>query len=138
MKIYSGRLKLIGDGTIEHNKMGPSRTIRSVVEIGDHTLRNIRTDNYIESYLNVGQEMKILVAKFLWKQAIFGVHHNGKSYKVRKADVWMDIPLMLLVILGFYLLVASELGFIGHLIGIVSIIWYIRIKSRAVRQFNNF
>jgi len=134
MKIYSGKLRLVGDGRVERGNC----TVRSVIEIGDHTLRDIRADNYIETYLNVGQEMKILVAKFLWRQAILGVHYNGKSYKVSKGSVFFDIPLMLLIILGFYALVASVLGFVGHLMGIASIIWYIRLKSRAIWQFNNF
>ncbi len=138
MKIYSGVLGLVGDGTVKHNNMGPSRTTRSVIEIGDHTLRSVRTDNFIESYLRVGEKMDILVTNFLWMKAIVGIRMNGKSYKVRKADVYLDIYLMVVVLGLFYALLISIIGFFGNIIGIGCIILYIRIKARALKQFHQF
>ncbi|MEQ9402208.1 MAG: hypothetical protein RIM99_01375 [Cyclobacteriaceae bacterium] len=138
MKIYSGKLELVGDGTVQHNKMGPSRTTRAVIEIGEHTLRNVKTDNYIESYLRVGEEMKILVARFLWIKAILGVHINGKSYKASKGNIYFDIfPASVFIVL-VYAGLASSVGFIGHIIGLGLIVYYIRFKARAIKQFNRF
>lgn len=138
MKIYSGVLELVGDGTIKHNKMGPSRTTRSVIEIGEHTLRSIRTDNYIESYLKVGQQMDILVANFLWMKAIMGIRMNGKSYKVRKAEVYLDIYLMIIVLGLLFVLLVNTIGFFGNIIGIGCVILYIRFKVKAIKQYHQF
>ncbi len=139
MKIYSGKLKLVGDGTIRHNSRGPSRTTRSVIEIGDTTLRNVITDNYIETYLSVGEEMEILVARFLWKKAIFGIRKYGKSYKTAKANVYLDIIIIPIFIAVFYgMMLAGEMGGLGKVLAIITMIFYAKIKIKAISQFNKF
>lgn len=82
--------------------------------------------------------MDILVAKFLWIKAIMGVRMNGKSYKVRKTDIYLDIYLAAVGIALLFIILSSTIGFFGVVIGIIISIFYIRFKAKAIRQYNQF
>ncbi|WP_149164468.1 hypothetical protein [Azospirillum brasilense] len=57
MPVYSGRLKVIGAGTIRN---GTTHT--SVLEVGSSTLRNVKYSDFIRTYLDtsLGKEIAII------------------------------------------------------------------------------
>jgi hypothetical protein len=61
IKIYSGKIRLIGAGSSQFSGGNSHLTVSSVVEIGDHVLKKIGYRSYIESYLNIGSDVDIAV-----------------------------------------------------------------------------
>jgi hypothetical protein len=80
MKIIEGTVGNIGGG-IWTTKAG-GWTFRSVLEIGDHHLRKIGISDYLETYINPGAQVRILIFKrFATNPLVFAVEVNGKKYK---------------------------------------------------------
>lgn len=67
-KKYSGKLRLIGAGTWIGGTNEPS-----VIEIGEHTLRNTKYSDYLKNYLNVGEDVTIEVNGVYYGFMIFGI-----------------------------------------------------------------
>ncbi|WP_421875433.1 hypothetical protein [Marinoscillum sp.] len=138
MKIYSGKLHVVGAGTVRHSKMGTATTTRSVIEIGNHTLRNVRTSNFIESYLDTGKEMDLLIARFLWMKAVYGVRSEGRSHMIGGSQLYGEAVVGLFLAIVLAAILSSEVPTGGFFLGVVLVVWVIIRRIRAIRQYHRF
>lgn len=105
MKV-SGRLSMMGHGVWSS---GSSKV--SVIEIGEHTLRNVRVSDYLKNYLEVGDTLDIEVVPSFWGLLLVGVRRNGKTY-VDPSGRWTGI-------VGFCLMLTVGFALIGMAGGFV-------------------
>lgn len=96
--IAKGELKNIGNG------IWSGETLRvPVIEIGKHSIQNVRVARCLFNHMDIGKEMELLVCS----AHIYGVKVNGKTYKegavrqlgwaflVTVALGWAIIPLVI-------------------------------------------
>ena len=111
--VVKGELKKIGDGTWSGD------TFRaSVIEIGEHSIQDVRSARCLLDRMETGKEMELLICS----AHIYGVKVEGKTYKEGTARQ-----------LGWALLVAVALGWILPALAIASFI-FIR-RAWAIYSF---
>ena len=111
--VVRGELKKIGDGTWSGD------TFRaSVIEIGEHSIQDVRVAKCLLDRMETGKEMELLICS----AHIYGVKVDGKTYKEGAARQ-----------LGWALLVAVVSGWIFLPLAIASFI-FIR-RSYAIYSF---
>ena len=108
-----GELKKIGDGTWSGDTFKAS-----VIEIGEHSMQNIRAAKCLLDRMETGKKMELLICS----AHIYGVKVDGKTYQEGAARQ-----------LGWALLVAVALGWIFLPLVIFSFI-FIR-RSYAIYSF---
>ena len=101
-------MKLIGEGSWSNGK-----TDVSVLEIGEHSLRNIIISGYLRNYLVPGEQANILVSKgftqgIITRQFIASLKTNGKKYAQPVAQLF----LMFLVKWLFTTMIFIGIGFL--------------------------
>lgn len=78
MKTIKGTVKLIGNRRTTQND---GLTI-SVLEIGNTVIKNVAITDYLDNYLNVGEDVEVLVYKgILQKRFIAAIKVDKRTYK---------------------------------------------------------
>lgn len=84
MKIYKGKVGLLGPGTWTTNAVGSGGTKHSIVEIGEHTLRDVWITDYFSNFIKTGAEARFGISggggRWLGKHLLL-LETNGKKYK---------------------------------------------------------
>ena len=107
--IVKGALKRIGDSTWSGDTFN-----MTVIEIGEHSMQNIRAAKCLLDRMETGKEMELLICS----AHLYGVKVDGKTYKegaVRQ--------------LGWALLVAVALGWIFLPLAVASFIFIRRFYA---------
>ena len=79
MKLISGSVKLIGNRRNTHRD---GETL-SVLEVGNQVIRNVVISDYLDNYLNVGEDVELLVYKNLTgKRLITAIKTLNGTYKM--------------------------------------------------------
>ncbi|CAG0959625.1 hypothetical protein MTYP_00651 [Methylophilaceae bacterium] len=92
MTTYEGEISMVGAGTWQDGAAngsgggGQGKTILSVLEIGDHSLRKIVLPDYISNYIHPGKHTQILVGQglsrgLITRPFIAAAKVDGKTYK---------------------------------------------------------
>jgi hypothetical protein len=79
MKTYKGTVHLIGAG-----KWANGITTLSVLEIGDHSIKNVTIIDYLTNYLTVNTDARIFVSRGILgglKSSIDAIEVNGRKHK---------------------------------------------------------
>ena len=111
--VVRGELKKIGGGTWSGDTFKAS-----AIEIGEHSMQNIRVAKCLLDHMEAGKEMELLICS----AHIYGVKVDGKTYQEGAARQ-----------LGWALLVAVALGWIFLPLAIFSFI-FIR-RAYAIYSF---
>ncbi len=143
MKIYNGKIHLIGSGVYNGGSGGSGGTQVSVLEIGDEVLKRIFISDYLSNYLRVGDEVSLLVFNNLNKHALLGVKVNNKTYKTPLSSILVLFILKMIVFavivggLGIFIADVQHMPLIKFA-AILSSLVYIGLKIKALVQLNNF
>lgn len=106
VKKYSGTVSLVGEGVSE-NKYGITR--RSVVEIGDHVLKNIHTTMIISSYLKAGEEMDLYIAPLWHARFVYAIKREGRPIvKMGMGQLFTSLLAKCLAVGPFWLIKLNE------------------------------
>ncbi len=73
---FTGTLQRIGTGTVFNGSL----TKASIIEIGDHSLKDVMYDNYINNYLTDALKSDDPISIMLWENKIVAIRINGKNY----------------------------------------------------------
>lgn len=123
MKEISGRLAMLGSGTISSNQIGKSFIKYNSIEIGDQILQNVRTAKALDDYLSraVGEDVTLYVrGKFFVGAKL----PHGKVYFWRRS--WTAV-----IFSALYVLLPGTLigGLSGHFVpaylGMAVLCWLI-------------
>ncbi|WP_186020520.1 hypothetical protein [Burkholderia gladioli] len=94
MARIEGRLKLLGEGRVDQYGW----TIRSVAEVGDHEIRNLRVSPRLGSYLNVGEPVALGVQRILGSTTVYAV--ASPDGRVRRGTIGGLLFLLMLYALA--------------------------------------
>jgi hypothetical protein len=89
MTVYEGEVSRVGAGTwtdAADGAGGQGKTMLSVLEIGEHSLRKIVMPDYISNYLQAGKQSSLLIGTglsrgMITRPFIAAVKVDGKTYK---------------------------------------------------------
>lgn len=133
MRVYSGELKLVGEGRKE---MQYGITRRSVIEVGNTSIRGIAVPEVISSYMNTGEQIEMYVAPVYHAKVIYAVRpEDGRLVKMGVGQLVLSLVMKLVVsvpLLGFGYAVGANAGLMAA--GVVAIYWGVR----SVRAFSNY
>lgn len=95
MKIYKGKVNLVGAGTWEDGV-----TKLSVLEIGDKRIKDIYLSDYLSNYIIPGNNISILVGSGIRKYSVVAVRNNGRKYSdgLGKTLLWFVLAIILGII----------------------------------------
>lgn len=114
MKIYKGKVKLIGSGAWIAGNNGDSGTQLSVLEIGDESLSRIYLSDYLSNYIKVGMDAELLVYKTIFKHAIVGMRVDGKTYKTPASTFLIYFLLQIVAFIGIVAGIGVTAGNVTH------------------------
>ena len=80
MKMYEGKIGLIGAGTWSRTGTGSGFTKHSIVEIGSHTLKNLIISDYLGNFVHTGSQARFGVSGGLGNRLLL-LEINGEKYK---------------------------------------------------------
>ena len=132
MKVYKGKITMIGQGDWSSQGSGGGHTTVSVFEIGEHNLRKLLITDYMMNYVKVGDEAEILVSKglsqgLITRQVILGIKVNGKKYMESTVKIiFMNLAkIFLYFMLTFPLMLFYDSKF-PLILGFAALIYYVK------------
>ncbi len=132
MKVYKGKITMIGQGDWSSKGSGGGQTTVSVFEIGEHNLRKLLITDYMMNYVKVGEEAEILVSKglsqgLITRQVILGIKVNGKKYMESTVKIiFMNLAkIFLYFMLTFPLMLLYDSKF-PLILGFAALIYYVK------------
>lgn len=132
MKVYIGKITMIGQGDWSSKGSGGGQTTVSVFEIGDHSLRKLLITDYMMNYVKVGEEAEILVSKglsqgLITRQVILGIKVNGKTYKESAVKiVFMNLAKIFLYFMLTFPLMLFYDSKLPLILGFAALIYYVK------------
>lgn len=142
MKIYNGKVNLIGNGTWMAGPNGEGGTLLTVLEIGDTHLKRVYIPDYLKNYLTVGTETRILIMKASKNEAVLALEVDGKKYKIERSLMRKYFMVKrIIAAIGIGIAGAAVTGFLGMepgmgmMIGLSVYLFYSRGK---MKEFDNF
>ncbi len=132
MKTYRGKITRIGQGDWISNGSGGGKTTVSVFEIGVHTLQKLLISDYMINYVNVGEDVEILVSKglsqgLITRKYIAGIKVNGKIYKENLGTIlFMNFAKIFLYFMLTIPIIMLYQSMFPLIIGIVALVYYIK------------
>ena len=133
MRVYSGELKHVGEGRKE---MRYGITLRSIIEVGDTSIRGIAVPEVISSYMNPGEQIEMYIAPVYHAKIIYAVRlEDGQLVKMGVGQLVLALVMKLVffsVFLGFGFAVADTAGFMAA--GVIAVYFGVR----SIRAFSNY
>lgn len=146
MTTYEGEVSMVGAGTWQDGASdgkgsgGQGKTILSVLEIGDHSLRKIVMPDYISNYIRPGKHTQLLVGQglsrgLITRPFIAAAKIEGKTYKESGGMVlFMGLAKSVLYIIP----VGIGLGMIWSPLGVLGVIGVFAYYIRDYLSFQRF
>lgn len=119
---------------------GSGKTILSVLEIGNHSLRKIVMPDYISNYIRPGKHTQLLVGRglsqgFITRPFIAGAKINGKTYKEGSGMIlFMSLAKSTLYIIP----VGIGLGVVWPPLGVLGVIGVFAYYIRDYLSYRRF
>ena len=104
MKKYAGELKMVGQGTTEIRTSGNTYSKVSVIEIGDHDVRNVTANGYMLSQLIPGTPTELWVQPFAMGKYLMGVRRDGKLRRAGIKPFLFQLMMMFGILMPLWLL----------------------------------
>jgi len=82
MKIYKGKIGYIGSGTRTTNALGQGAEMHSIVEIGEHTFRDLWISVYLSNFISKGSEARFgIIGGLGIPKMLLALEIDGKKRK---------------------------------------------------------
>ena len=140
MQIVEGELRKIGDGTWTDGG-GGGKTVVSALDIGDTHLRNILVPDYLRSYMEPGENIRVAISRglsrgMITRPFVAAVQANGRKYYVSQGQlIFGNVMKTLLYSVPVGVILGGLLHPVLGLAGVAAVGYYYFKEIQSIRNF---